>query len=152
MVEPMVEGKYVIEPSIDRQFRVHFDGKNVPVLRDRYISLTNLAMQVHEANRKWWHDIHTGRRVDRNTGELIALMHSELSEALEGSRKGLQDDHLPQYEMVDVEMVDCMIRILDFLGSREVDVEAIFLSKMMYNALREDHSHEARRNENGKKF
>jgi len=115
-------------------------------------NLTNLAAQVHEAQHRWWHDIHTNRRIERNTGELIALMHSELSEALEGARKDLADTHLPQYAMVDVEMIDCVIRILDFLGSRQVDVEEIFLAKMEYNALREDHSHEARRDANGKKF
>lgn len=152
MVEPITAEKYVIEPQMDEQFRVHFNGRNVQVLQKPYGSLTNLSIQVHEANRKWWNDIHTGKRIDRNFGELIALMHSELSEALEGARKGIQDDKLPQFEQQDVELVDCLIRILDTLGSREVDVEAIFMAKMMYNARREDHSHEHRRTENGKKF
>lgn len=88
----------------------------------------------------------------RNVGEMIALMHSELSEALEGDRKGLKDDKLPQWEMIDVEMVDCIIRIFDFLGQKGVDVERIFRDKMEFNRVREDHKLESRMREGGKKY
>ncbi len=47
------------------------------------MNLNQYAAIVHEANSKWWHDLETGERLDRNKGEMIALMHSELSEALE---------------------------------------------------------------------
>src|SRR4051812_7282747 len=36
----------------------------------------------------------------------IALCHSELSEALEGHRKNLMDDHLPHRKMAEVELAD----------------------------------------------
>jgi len=77
-----------------------------------------------------------------NIGEKIALMHSELSEGLEAVRKPKQDDHLPQYEMLDAEMADTMIRVLDFVGRRKEEKEAkgesynfgeILLDKMTYN-------------------
>ena len=43
-----------------------------------------------------WHtDIETGELKERNQAEMICLMHSELSEAMEGLRKDLMDDHLP---------------------------------------------------------
>ena len=42
----------------------------------------------------WWTDLETGLQKDRDPMELIALIHSELSEALEGVRKDLKDDHL----------------------------------------------------------
>lgn len=74
----------------------------------------------------------------RNFGEMIALVHSELSEALEEHRSG----HAP-VDMVDgkpegaaVELVDCIIRCLDILHSMDVDIDAIMRDKMEYNASR----------------
>jgi len=64
------------------------------------------AARVHTANEKWWTDLQTGQPIERNDGELFALMASELSEALEGERKNLDDTHLPQFKMAGVEMVD----------------------------------------------
>lgn len=52
----------------------------------------------------WWNDPATGEPKDRNDGELIALMHSELSEALEGVRKNSNDSHLPHRKSVEVEL------------------------------------------------
>src|SRR5690606_34482374 len=58
----------------------------------------------------WWTDPVTGEPKDRNDGECIALMHSELSEALEGIRKNSNDDHLPHRKSVEVELADTLIR------------------------------------------
>lgn len=82
----------------------------------------------------------------------LALMHSELSEALEGMRKGLLDDKLPQYPMWQVEYVDAVIRILDALAARGAPVEEIFRAKMEFNAKRADHKLENRLKEGGKRF
>lgn len=116
------------------------------------MNLNDLAKQVHEANIKWWHDPITGNPIKRNKGELIALIHSELSEALEGERKDLMDDKLPHRKMAEVEMVDALIRILDYCYGFGYDVQGAFDEKMAFNAKREDHTHEARRIANGKKF
>lgn len=117
-------------------------------------NLSGLAAAVHEANKKWWQDPVTGEPIQRNKGELIALMHSELSEALEGERRGLMDDKLPQYPMPVVEIIDVFIRGLDYLGGfyPDVDIHEVFLAKMAYNAKRADHSHEERSKDGGKKF
>lgn len=59
------------------------------------MSLNELSKVVHAANIKWWQDVNTGTPIKRNKGELLALIHSEISEALEGERKDLMDDKLP---------------------------------------------------------
>lgn len=106
----------------------------------------------HKNNDKWWTDINTGERLQRNTGELLMLIVSEISEAMEGDRKNLMDTHLPNRKMFDVELVDALIRIFDLAGSRNVDLETIFWEKMEYNSKRKDHTREERLKENGKKY
>lgn len=176
------------------------------------------AARVHAANEKWWRDLATGEPIERDEGELYALMASELSEALEGERKNLDDTHLPQFKMAGVEMVDFSIRVLDYTGRRgitlidHIDIsrerfpwvlinptsnragviwkmhkrlaetfnmtriqqgssfsfliadarlycemfgypfDEAYEAKMLYNASRADHSHEARKLADGKKF
>ena len=85
---------------------------------------------------------------------MLALIHSEVSEALEGERKNLMDDKLPQYPMPVVEIVDAIIRELDYIAGfwPDVNLDEVFAAKMAYNAQRQDHTHEARRIAGGKQF
>lgn len=80
------------------------------------MNLNELAKVCHKANEKWWIDLHTKQRIVREKDELFMLMVSELSEALEGERKNLMDDKLPHRKMAEVEMVDVLIRALDYVG------------------------------------
>lgn len=117
------------------------------------MNLNDYAKESREDNDQWWHDARTGELLpDRNKGELIALMHSELSECLEGVRKNLKDDKLPHRRMEEVELVDCLIRIFDYAGNWNLDLEGAYQEKRAYNKTRADHKLEARKAEGGKAF
>ena len=73
---------------------------------------------------------------DRNVGEALMLMTSELAEGMEAHRKGLKDDHLPEYDGLHVELADCMIRIFDFCGAHKINIGDIIQAKLKYNASR----------------
>ncbi|MDH1266733.1 hypothetical protein N5C81_03770 [Rhizobium pusense] len=84
--------------------------------------LNTLAAEIHASNAHWWRDPATGERIDRNKGEMLMLVVSELSEAMEGERKDLMDDHLPHRKMAEVELADVLIRIFDFAGGFNYDL------------------------------
>ena len=71
-----------------------------------------------------------------NKGERIALMHSELSEALEYVRKPGPDDKLPQFSGEVVELADALIRILDYCAHYNLPIEQAVLAKHEYNKQR----------------
>lgn len=115
-------------------------------------NLNELASTVHKANAKWWQDIETGEPIKRNKGELLMLIVSEIAEAMEGERKDLMDDKLPHRKMAEVELVDALIRILDYSAGFGYDLQGAFNEKMAFNVVRKDHTHEARRIAGGKQF
>lgn len=101
----------------------------------------------------WYVDPVTGQPVQRNFGEVIALMHSELSEALEAHRKGkVFDDKLTDKDAVGVELADCIIRIMDTASAMNINIADCYISKCTYNRHREDHKLENRAKQGGKKY
>ena len=118
------------------------------------IWLRTLTRTVHAScvEAGWYSDIETGERTPRNVGEMLALVHSEVSEALEGHRKDLMDDHLPHRKMIEVELADTLIRIFDLAGYLELDLGGAVLEKFEYNQHRADHKIENRKAAGGKKI
>lgn len=111
-----------------------------------------LMLACHEDNKKWWTDLETGLPKERNTGEMLLLIVSEICEAMEGHRKNLVDAHLPHRKAEEVELADALIRLLDYAEGRGLDLEGAFWQKMTYNRMREDHTDEHRRGVNGKRY
>lgn len=100
--------------------------------RDR-VTLNALARDIHAnaVEHGFWETPPT-------FGEVIALCHSELSEALEAYRDGQPDVWIDKGkpEGTAVEMADCLIRILDYMGAANIDVEQVVKLKQNYNRTR----------------
>lgn len=94
----------------------------------------------------WYVDPVTKEPIDRNIGEVIALMHSELSEALEEWRRlkpghGLASvyfnpENPSKPEGFPIELADCVIRILDTAEAHGINIENMILLKNEYNKTR----------------
>ena len=126
--------------------------------------LNELSQQIHEnAKSKGFYE------GEKNTGEMLCLIHSEVSEALEADRKGkftvlaedwhlegmanknfgktFSDDDVFKMRFEDSvkdtfedELADIMIRVMDLAAYRGIDIENHIKAKMRYNAMRE-HKH-----------
>ncbi|MGG3800627.1 MazG nucleotide pyrophosphohydrolase domain-containing protein [Metabacillus fastidiosus] len=83
--------------------------------------INQLCQKAYEtAKSKGWHD------EPRETGTLLALIHSEVSEALEADRKGDKENFAE-------ELADVCIRIFDLCGSKGIDLEKAIVEKMERN-------------------
>lgn len=122
-------------------------SENLLITDDEVETLRVIARKLYNsAKNAGWHDN------PRNLGTGIALIHSEVSEALEAGRKDLNDDHLPHRKGLEVELADALIRILDESMLRGVDVAGAMQEKHTYNQSREDHKRENRAKVGGKAF
>lgn len=119
----------------------------------------NLVAMCHGASKAagWWTDLSNGKPIDPHADKnlvpaKLCLIHSEVSEAMEGHRKGLMDDKLPHRKMIEVELADAVIRIADLAGALGLDLGGAIAEKLAYNASRADHKIENRKAAGGKAY
>lgn len=96
--------------------------------------LNDLAAKIYEANaaKGFWDN-------ERNIGELLMLVVSELGEALEAHRKGRMNDPKIegfQKDTFEDEIADTFIRLFDLAGGLGIDIEKNITQKLEYNASR----------------
>jgi NTP pyrophosphatase (non-canonical NTP hydrolase) len=68
--------------------------------------------------------------------EKLALVTSEVGEAVEGIRKPGNSTHTPQFTLEEEEMADILIRVFDYCGGFNLRIGAAFTAKMEYNFTR----------------
>lgn len=114
--------------------------------RTAYLGISAAMGLAHKTadDAGWYRNPETGEPVKRNFGEVVALMHSELSEALEADRKSLMDDKLPHRSGIECEFADCIIRIFDTAQALGLDLAGAIIEKNRFNQQRADHKLENR--------
>ena len=96
--------------------------------------LNDWCKEIHEyaIQKGWW------EYKDRNTLEMFMLMVSEIAEATEEYRNDARPfymkDGKPEGEAI--ELIDCIIRIMDYFGHKKWDMDKLMEIKMEYNKTR----------------
>ena len=120
-------------------------------MNTKNFTLNEWAAVIHQnaVEHGWWDE-------DRSFAEVVALCHSELSEALEEDRAGRPNlycaacgspeeadaamctecNGVGKPEGKAIEMLDCVIRILDWCGKEGIDVDRLLAIKHNYNIKR----------------
>lgn len=97
------------------------------------MDLWTFAKRINQTTieKGFWHE-----GADRNKAEMIALMHSELSEMLEAVRKPHKDEHCPAFDNEVIELADLIIRALDYAVGWNLPLLDALEAKAAFNAGR----------------
>ena len=116
------------------------------------IGLRDIIKIIHSSSKQagWWDNTDPVNKETKATK--LALIHSEVSECLEGVRKDTMDNHLPTRKTEEVELADIAIRVFDYAGFYGFDLATAIDEKLRYNAQRLDHKKESRAKKGGKAF
>jgi len=118
----------------------------VELKQRRESDISEMVKSVHQNAKEhgWWEE-------ERLFGEIIALCHSELSEALEehrnnrkpneiyyrdsknGATATWKSENFNKPEGVPIELADVIIRIFDYCGHANIDIKSAIVEKMQYN-------------------
>ena len=96
----------------------------------------NVQHAVHiNAKGHGWHDT----PIDPVTA--LALIHCEVSEAVEGLRHGNPpSEHIPEFSAVEEELADIVIRCMDLAGAKGYRLAEAIIAKHEFNKAR-PHKH-----------
>jgi len=91
-----------------------------------------LSKEAHQiAIEKDWYN------QERSELELICLIHSELSEGVEGLRKNKKSNKIKGFLNIEEELADTIIRIMDYSEFKNYRVGEAVIEKIKYNKNRE---------------
>lgn len=150
----LIDNDWDVEP-IDCEEKKEGKPKTIVYTKkmlDIQSAINSVASSCHHQSLKsdWWKGVDI--LDDREVAVKLLLIHSEISEAMEGHRKDLMDEHLPHRKMIEVELGDALIRLLDLAEAMELNIGGAVAEKLRYNDTREDHKPENRVKDGGKKY
>lgn len=104
-------------------------------------TLNSLRDEIHNlAIEKGWWSAKEGDCFNRTPLEIHALIHTEVAEATEEVRNGKPDEYRgedgkPEGEAV--ELIDVVVRVLDYFGTKGWDADRIMREKIDFNKTRD---------------
>lgn len=152
-------GRLRNESTIELMLYRSEDGETVTIMppceRVRASAINHLVSYFHNKSKSagWWEEDGRDLTTDKYVhATKLMLIVTEVSEAMEGLRKGLKDDKLPHRAMAEVELADALIRIFDLAGALGYDLGSATVEKDAFNTVRPDHQPVNRKMAGGKAY